>query len=146
MVNSGRQKMSKANVFADVLSSQPSFRVVQSLDTPSTSSTPSVASNDYTTASTSTLQPSVGQPPPNSNVNGSGAPVILVGGGRKGKQRLVTDQRIITKASERFHLLTFAGSSGGRLTLPPLLSRQGRILTCGGPPVCYISGRRHPVF
>lgn len=95
--------MSKANVFTDVLSSQSSFHVAQSLDTPSTSSTPSVASNDYPTASTSTLRPSVGQTPTYPDVNGSGARVIPVSGGRKGKQRLVTDQRIINKASERFY-------------------------------------------
>ena len=111
--------MSKANVFADVLSSQPSFHVAQSLDTPSTSSTPSVASNGYPTASTSTLPPSAGQPPSYPDVNGSAARVIPVSSGRKGKQRLVTDQRIITKASERFYL-AFVAPSGEMLTLPLL--------------------------
>ena len=93
--------MSKANVFTDALSSQSSFHVAQSLDTPSTSSTPSVASNGYPAASTSTLLPSAGQPATYPDVNGS-ARVIPASGGRKGKQRLVTDQRIINKASERF--------------------------------------------
>jgi hypothetical protein len=120
VVNSGRQKMSKANVFTDVLSSQPSFHVAQSLDTPSTSSAPSVASNGYSTATTSTLQPSVGQPLTYPNVNGSGVRVLPISSGRKGKQRLAVDQRIINKASERFYFLTFAGSSGRRLTLPLL--------------------------
>jgi len=114
--------MSKANVFTDVLSSQSSFHAAQSLDTPSTPSTPSVASNGYPTASTSTLQPSAGQPPTYPDVNGSGVRVIPVGGGRKGKQRLVTDQRIINKASERFYFLAFTGSSGRRLTIPPLFA------------------------
>ena len=105
--------MSKANVFADVLSSQLPFHVAQSLDTPSTSSAPSVASHDNATASTSTLQPSVGHPPTYPNVNGSGTRVIPVSSGRKGKQRTVADQRIINKASERFSFLAFAGSNGG---------------------------------
>ena len=117
--------MSKANVFADVLSSQPSFHVAQSLDTPSTSSAPSVASNGYPTASTSTLQPSAGQPPTHLNVNSAGARVIPVSSGRKGKQRIVTDQRIINKASERSPFLTFAGSSGGMLILPPFVVMIG---------------------
>ena len=97
--------MSKANVFVDVLSTPSPLHVAQSLDTPSTSSTPSVASNGYPTASTSTLQPSAGHPSTYSNVNGPGARVVPVSGGRKGKQRLVTDQRIINKASERFYFL-----------------------------------------
>ena len=105
--------MSKANVFANALSSQSSFHVAQSLDTPSTSSTPSVSSNDNATASTSTLQPTVGHLPSYPTVNGSGARVIPVSSGRKGKQRLVVDQEIIIKASERFAFRTFAGSSDG---------------------------------
>lgn len=114
--------MSKANVFADVLSSQSSFHVAQSLDTPSTSSAPSVAGNDYSTATTSTSQPSAGQPATHPNVNDSGAWLVPVSGGRKGKQRLVADQRIINKASERFYILTFAGSNG--LTLLLLYGRN----------------------
>lgn len=97
--------MSKANVFADVLSSQPPFHVAQSLDAPSTSSSPYVASGDNATASTSTLQPSVGHPLAYPNVNDSGARVIPVKSARKGKQRLLADQMIITKASERFIFL-----------------------------------------
>ena len=95
--------MSRANVSTDVLSSQPSIHVAQSLDTPSTSSAPSVASNDYSIATTSTLQSSVGHPPTFSDINGSAARVVPLSGRRKGKQRLVADQRIINKASERFY-------------------------------------------
>ena len=116
--------MSKANAFADVLSSQPSFHVAQSLDTPSTSSAPSVASNDYSTATTSISQPSVGQPPTYPTVNGSEARVVPLSNGRKGKQRLAADQRIINKASERFYFLTPVGSSGRRLTLPLLYAHD----------------------
>ena len=39
--------------------------------------------------------------------------MIPVSSGRKGKQRLVVDQEIIIKASERFAFRTFAGSSDG---------------------------------
>ena len=99
--------MSKANVFTDALSSQPSFHAAQSLDTPSTSSAPSVTSNDYLTATTSISQPSVGQPPTYPNVNGSEARVVPISNGRKGKQRLAVDQRIINKASERFFFSLF---------------------------------------
>ena len=105
--------MSKANVFADLLSSLPPFHVAQSLDTPSTSFVPSVANNDNAAASTSSLQYSVGHPPTHPNVNGSGARVLPINNGRKGKQRLVADQRIINKTSERFYFLAFAGSSSG---------------------------------
>ena len=111
--------MSKANVFADVLSSQRSIHVAQSLDTPSTSFAPSVASNDNPAASTSTPQPSTGHLPTYPIVNGSEARVIPMSSGRKGKQRLAADQKIINDAFERFHL-NFAGSSGGELTLPLL--------------------------
>ncbi|KAF9643359.1 hypothetical protein BDM02DRAFT_3191772 [Thelephora ganbajun] len=126
--------MSKANAFIDVLSSQPSFHVAQSLDTPQTSSTPSVSSNGYTTVLTSALQTSVSQPPTYPAVNGSGARVILVSSGRKGKQRLVVDQRIINKASERFYFLTFARSNDWRLTL---------LLLCGYDRVASLLAADH---
>ena len=118
--------MSRANVSTDVPSSQPSIHVAQSLDTPSTSSAPSVISNDYSIATTSTLQSSVGHPPTHSDVSGSGAQVVPLIGRRKGKKRLVADQRIINKASERLYFLTFTGLSGGRLTLL-FLSAHNRV-------------------
>ena len=109
--------MSKPDVFTDVLSSQPPIHVAQSLDTPSTSSAPSVAGNGYSIATTSTSQTSAGHPPTHPNVNDSGARVVPLSSGKKGKQWLVTDQRIINKASERLYFLIFARSSDGRLTI-----------------------------